>query len=406
LMKRRRTEATPQDNPPFPVRVAQSRICGRQLRTTCACARGDVLLRNLPFALVPCDAQLARLCARCLSAAAPVTACERRCGLCLCSACAVDPAWRAVHAAGECVSLQCLWSLLETQPGCGAHESAGIRLLLRVVYASQLAGKLESTCVDGDAVADGPESLTQLLSHWETLPDAAVHAAEGLAATARRLLVATARSSRESLALLAARLACNAFDLVDAETGDSVGEGLYPSIAVSVNHSCAPTADFVVEVGANSGALALRALRPLAAGEAVTVSYCNAFSTASSRRQHLKEAYLFMCRCQRCVTGAGAAHVLPLAAALRTAVQCGGRTEMAAAAAALAAAVQPLVDGGDDWARLTLARARWAALRAGMPGEVRKDVGVLASELALLLGASHPFVARVAALESIVSDKS
>ena len=392
--------------PPFPVRVVRHRSRGRELATTAACARGTVLLRNLPFALVPCDAQLSSLCARCLSGDARLTACRSACGLHLCAACAADPSWNAVHLAGECVSLRCLWQLLGTTPGGGVDESAGLRLLLRVTYTLHVAraasyGAEGDDDIDGDAVSDGPDSLDALLTHWDSLSDAAAAAAEGLAATARSLLLSVARESRESLALAAAKLACNSFDLVDAETGTSLAEGLYPSIASCINHSCAPNADFVVEAGKNAGALAIRALRPLEAGERITIAYCNLFTAAKKRRAHLRETYHFTCRCPRCVGGADAPHVQPLAGALRDALpllgSAAGKAAVASAAAALAAAVEPLVAAGDDWARLTLARAQHSQL-VSSSRSCNVDAAKLAHELSLLLGDTHPFAVRARSL--------
>lgn len=375
---------------PFPVRVARHRLRGRELRTSESVPRGAVLLRNLPFALVPCDAQLARLCAGCLASEA-LTACAAGCGMRLCPPCAVEPRWLAAHEGGECFSLKQLWALLACPPGGVGPETAGLRLLLRCVYV-QGAPQPHAAAEDAeDAVADGPDSLSELLSHWEALPAASAAAAEALAATARRLLLASSRRSREALSLLAADLACNSFDLVDAESGDSLGEGLFPSLAVCVNHSCRPSADFVLESGPGGGALALRALRPLARNQPVTIGYCNLFTAAEQRRAHLRSTYCFDCDCARCRAGAGAPGVPPLARALRAALP----GEEAAAADALAAAVLPLVEAGEDWARLTLARARAAQLRARPEAAAAAE---LAGELEALLGRAHPFTARVRAV--------
>jgi hypothetical protein len=57
-----------------------------------------------------------------------------------------------------------------------------------------------------------------------------------MADTARWCLVAGARRGREALAREAAALWCNSFDIVDAESGASLGEGLWPSAALGLNH--------------------------------------------------------------------------------------------------------------------------------------------------------------------------
>lgn len=256
---------------------------------------------------------------------------------------------------------------------------------MRTRYTALCEEALPPTCEDGDALSDGPDSLSSLISHWEDVSDTQRASAFALAETARFVLVASARASRETLAELACTLAANSFDLCDAESGLSIGEGLYISIAISVNHSCAPSADFVVEAGANNGALALRSLRPLRSGEVVTIAYASVFPSAPDRRRHLREGYCFDCLCPRCKAGDGAPHILPLSRALRVA---GSPAAVRAAAEALVAAVQPMVDDGADWARLTLARAKWALLRQAGGAKQRRE---LAEELERLLGEAHPW---------------
>ena len=370
---------------PFAVRVRSHAERGRELYTSAAAPAGACLLRCLPFALVPADACLATHCARCLASTALLHRCADACGLALCVACSLDASWRTVHRSGECVSLRALWQLLDCAPGGGEKETAGLRLLLRTRYAALCDDLPPPSCEEGDALSDGPDSLPSLVSHWEDVSDAQRESAFALAETARFVLVASARASREVLAELACTLAANAFDLVDAESGLSLGEGLYPSIAVCVQHSCEPSADFVVETGANNGALALRSLRALRSAEMVSISYASNFPSTADRRRHLSDAYCFECLCPRCKAGDGAPHILPLARALREAAT---PAAVRAAAQALVAAVQPLVDGGADWARLTLARGKWALLReTGRVPERR----ALAEELERLLGEAHPW---------------
>lgn len=223
-----------------------------------------------------------------------------------------------------------------------------------------------------------------------------------MADTARWCLVANARRAREALARDAAALWCNSFDVVAAETGTSLGEGVWPSAALGLNHSCEPNADFHFEPH-NAGALCVRALRNVAQGEVLSISYCNVFS--AERRRHLRGTYFFTCRCSRCARRDAAPHVPPLAAAAAAAVaaaDAGGGTweAVAEAATALESAVAPIVDGGGHWARLTLARARWLRMRAAAHGAAASaaplpSAAALADELALLLGAAHPLVLRV-----------
>ena len=74
-----------------------------------------------------------------------------------------------------------------------------------------------------------------------------------------------------------------------------VGTGLY-LLGSAFNHSCRPSAAF-----SNVGrALEVRALRSIAAGEEVTVSYVDAGLPLAQRRQLLMEQFCFECRCEKC----------------------------------------------------------------------------------------------------------
>jgi hypothetical protein len=170
------------------------------------------------------------------------------------------------------------------------------------------------------------------------------------------------------------------------------------------SRSCEPNCDFHHEPR-NAGALCVRALRDVAAGEVLTIAYCNLFT--ARRRVHLRSTYFFTCRCGRCASGDASPHVPPLAAAANAAVAAaeagsGSWGGVAAAAAAVEAAVAPIVASGAHWARLTLARSRWLRLRAASHGAAPSAsdallpaAGALAAELSLLLGSEHPFTQRV-----------
>ncbi|TDL24151.1 SET domain-containing protein [Rickenella mellea] len=72
--------------------------------------------------------------------------------------------------------------------------------------------------------------------------------------------------------------------------------GVFPSIS-RCNHSCGPNADSSFDEDTMS--MRLFALRPIAAGEQVTICYVATFLT-TSRQKELKEKYLFTCECKHC----------------------------------------------------------------------------------------------------------
>ena len=399
--------------PPFPVRLQRHRTRGRELLASEDILAGAVVVRNLPLALAPADSQLSSSCAACLSSVGSATAvpCSGRCGYVLCASCAADGCWMATHKLGECLSLRQLWTMLGRDgpsPQTVDGDSAALRVLLRLAYTRVAERRLSSDqtateCPHGEALGDDSGAADELVSHFDELSEAQQGHAYNMAETARWCLTGDARQSRETLAHQAAMLWCNSFDVVDAETGVSLGEGVWPSLALGLNHSCEPNCDFLWEPE-NAGARCVRALRDIAAGEVLSIAYLNLFS--AKRREHLRCTYFFTCRCRRCAARDAAPHVPPLAKAAAEAIaQADGPASwvrVAEAAVALEAAVAPLVAAGAHWARLTLARARWLRLRAAENGAAGPgplpNGDALHAELTALIGERHPWTRRVKAL--------
>ncbi len=94
---------------------------------------------------------------------------------------------------------------------------------------------------------------------------------------------------------------CNAFGLYRPQDDKQYAIGMYPN-ASYFNHSCLPNLVRRMDLGK---AACFYALRDVAAGEALTISYCDDCSTpnAQTRRQNLLEAYRFWCGCELCHRG-------------------------------------------------------------------------------------------------------
>jgi SET and MYND domain-containing protein len=97
--------------------------------------------------------------------------------------------------------------------------------------------------------------------------------------------------------LLLSKLELNAFTISDFDTRP-VGIGVFPRAAL-INHSCAPNATASFE--ANTAYV--RALRRIAPGEEVTVSYIDIGEPCAKRRAELRVSFGFDCRCERCMAG-------------------------------------------------------------------------------------------------------
>ncbi|AEO58286.1 hypothetical protein MYCTH_33039, partial [Thermothelomyces thermophilus ATCC 42464] len=76
---------------------------------------------------------------------------------------------------------------------------------------------------------------------------------------------------------------------------DVIGYAL-DMVTAMINHSCAPNA-FVTLEGCQ---LRVRSLKPIAAGEEITVSYADPTLPVFNRQKFLKETYFFDCRCKGC----------------------------------------------------------------------------------------------------------
>lgn len=83
------------------------------------------------------------------------------------------------------------------------------------------------------------------------------------------------------------------------------GTGFYPFVACC-NHACDPAAASCKGEGDDNGAAVLVAVRDIAAGEEVTICYCDAGAGLADRRAALRD-YGFVCTCARCTREEAAA---------------------------------------------------------------------------------------------------
>lgn len=101
-----------------------------------------------------------------------------------------------------------------------------------------------------------------------------------------------------------ATLWVNSIGVHDEEELATIGIALYPRLSL-LNHSCQPNC-----VLAFRGTTALlRPLRRLAAGEELTIAYCDVVDSRAARQALLAQQYFFACRCERCALPPSADHV-------------------------------------------------------------------------------------------------
>ncbi|XP_071520164.1 protein-lysine N-trimethyltransferase SMYD5 isoform X2 [Panulirus ornatus] len=104
------------------------------------------------------------------------------------------------------------------------------------------------------------------------------------------------------------RLVDDIYEQLEKEAGgflNNEGSGLYP-LQSSCNHSCDPNA--MPTFPYNNVQLVMTAVKDIAAGDEICVSYldeCNLNRSRHSRIAILRENYLFTCRCSKCEEQAG-----------------------------------------------------------------------------------------------------
>jgi hypothetical protein len=112
------------------------------------------------------------------------------------------------------------------------------------------------------------------------------------------------------LSALLSAVRCNYFEVrgeaEGAGAGAAVAAAVYPS-ACFFNHACRPN---LARRWAGRR-MELLAAAPVAAGEALTVSYCSGVADRAARRRQLRAEYFFDCACESCIRQEGPAHALP-----------------------------------------------------------------------------------------------
>ncbi|RAL11665.1 S-adenosylmethionine-dependent methyltransferase [Aspergillus homomorphus CBS 101889] len=98
----------------------------------------------------------------------------------------------------------------------------------------------------------------------------------------------------ETISAYGAKLELNSFNLTNA-LYDRIGLYLHPYAAL-MNHSC----DYNAVVGFDGDELFVKAIRPIAAGEQIFISYVDTTSPRTLRQRELRERYYFSCRCTKC----------------------------------------------------------------------------------------------------------
>lgn len=266
---------------------------GRHLVAAADLPAGACVLRETPYAFVLNSDAIDARCGCCLASPDPGQSLSR------CSRCRADyylstdhqrRAWTSGHRE-EC---KCLSSA--AQPGRLPPPAA--RLALRVALRAHADGDLKQDVLLSQSLSIPPDfkgfpGVISLLSHWDSAPDAVKLRHAQLGAWAWHALEAgcpdaAKETSPRDLAHLSARLSVNNHAICDAEQRP-LGLGIYLLTAMA-NHSCQPTCAHTF--GAK-GAIELRTIRPVTAGEELTIAYVELAAPQWERRRALMAGHFF-----------------------------------------------------------------------------------------------------------------
>lgn len=316
------------------ITVQHSATRGRGVFAARPIPAGTVVVRALPFAVVPSDDCTLTHCCVCLQRVGALAPCEGCGSVVMCERCSSSPGSRLIHN-DECAAL----SRLAATPAAEQPRSTrSLRLLLRCLCARwravhepperQYVGVDGEWWGEGDVAADDADDIDDLVAPpddehrcLDCDGNGASSGADGgggddddggdelhgarlsealfdMAKQARFLLDAQMRVSHEAAASLMGQLCCNSLTVYGhgADGAREVGVAASASVAM-FNHDCEPSADWLLD---ESGCLVVRTLRDHRPGDELCLSYVDVHLPAQLRRQRLLRHFFFECSCAAC----------------------------------------------------------------------------------------------------------
>ncbi len=280
------TPGTPATTPATAeVRVLPGR--GRGLVATQPMAAGHVIATHAPLVAAVAPAWQQQQCAHCFASAYPrkwPLACAGACQLRFCSTTCQDAASHKPDAA-PCQARRNLHKRLlqEGQADTVAWTSVAVALVLEALLcpADIWASLMELCCLEEKDLEDA------LRREMQGIVDVAVACLEEEPPN---------QEVRQKALALLLRSECNAFSYwSDDGAQDQLGMGLFLEAAM-FNHACCPNVGKVLD----GRRLRFVALRAIAAGEELSISYVPLDDGTDARRDVLRKHFHFICVCARC----------------------------------------------------------------------------------------------------------
>ncbi|KAJ0976043.1 hypothetical protein J5N97_018008 [Dioscorea zingiberensis] len=253
---------------------------GRGLVTTKDFSPGDVIFYQEPYASTPSKLHGSSVCDGCFASG----------NLRKCSACHI--AW---YCGNVCQRSEWRVHQLECQALAGLGEDRRKMLTpsIRLIVKLLLRRKLQAEQVIPITPTDNYHLLDALISHISDIDEKQLVLYAQMANLVKLVLPYLDINVKE-VAQIFSKIACNAHTICDSELRP-LGTGLYPVIS-TINHSCVPNSVLVFE----GRSAVVRAVKPIAEGTEVFISYIETAATTSTRQKDLKQ-YFFSCRCPHCI---------------------------------------------------------------------------------------------------------
>lgn len=254
---------------------------------------GDTLLAQPTLVSVLATSQLGVRCHYCFAKPARL----RQCTSChvarYCDAACQAAAWTETRHRDECAALQAWFK--EAPSADLAHEPGPtVRALAQMLWLRRKHGE------------KWWQPAAEMQSHRAQLSPAAQEEAAHLAYRLGRFLgdgdalAALGINRADELLELVCRHNTNAFTLSDAHL-DPIGVCVLPTAAL-LNHACEPNAVVVFPTTSSGQRCPMHvvALRPIAPGERIWISYVDVATPRAERQRVLQERYHFTCACAAC----------------------------------------------------------------------------------------------------------
>ncbi|KAE8383843.1 hypothetical protein BDV26DRAFT_2221 [Aspergillus bertholletiae] len=302
-------------------------IKGRQLRASQPVQKGELLLVDLPYALIPvvdCPEQSDDIrcsnpaCHRRVARPVERVSCPTRCSA---EVVWCNPSCRESDNARH--GFECTWLkkyAVSIRSKWGEYDFGMLWLIVRILASRHVElhhsppsdntgpdhfhhssfgtgwNAIQSFCGSQDSWAHSQ------VRHWTMLVKKYLGSSPSLphGMTANEVLNLICQEEANSFGLYPRETGTFPLPEHAVDRGEQFGAGVYPTAALA-NHSCSPN---IIHKPDNQSRMVFVASKDIAAGEECCISYFDLTKKVDlqARRDHLQGSFRFVCKCDRCVS--------------------------------------------------------------------------------------------------------